>query len=75
MRYSDAQASISESANYVGDTTLAQSMWLVANASDLTVHVSFLPVAAGPHPDRRELGDRLRAGIEKELLAAQLERP
>jgi 1-acyl-sn-glycerol-3-phosphate acyltransferase len=75
MRYSDAQASISESANYVGDTTLAQSMWLIANASDLTVHVSFLPVAVGPHPDRRVLGDRLRAGIEKELLAAQLMRP
>ena len=75
MRYSDAQASISESANYVGDTTLAQSMWLIANASDLTVHVSFLPVAVGPHPDRRVLGDRLRAGIEKELLAAQVVRP
>jgi hypothetical protein len=50
-------------------------MWLIANASDLTVHVSFLPVAVGPHPDRRVLGDRLRAGIEKELLAAQLMRP
>lgn len=71
MRYSDAQASISESANYVGDTTLAQSMWLIANASDLTVHVSFLSATIGPHPDRRVLADRLRAGIEKELLAAQ----
>lgn len=71
MRYSDAQASISGSANYVGDTTLAQSMWLIANASGLTVHVSFLPLAAGPHPDRRVLADRLRDGIQKELLAAQ----
>lgn len=74
MRYSDAQASICDSASYVGDTTLAQSMWLIANASDLTVHVSFLPVTAGPHPDRRVLGDRLRAGIEKALLAAQSKR-
>lgn len=71
MRYSDAQASISESANYVGDTTLAQSMWLIANASDLTVHVSFLSAVVGPHPDRRVLADRLRAGIEERLIAAQ----
>ena len=71
MRYSDAHACVSQSANYVGDTTLAQSMWLIANASDLTVHVSFLPVAVGPHPDRRVLADRLRVGIEERLIAAQ----
>lgn len=71
MRYSDAQASVSESANYVGDTTLAKSMWLIANASDLTVHVSFLSAVVGPHPDRRVLADRLRAGIEERLIAAQ----
>lgn len=71
MRYSDAHSPISDSANYVGDTTLAQSMWLIANASGLTVHVGFLPTAVGPHPDRRVLADQLRAGIEKELLAAQ----
>ena len=71
MRYSDAQACVSESANYVGDTTLAQSMWLIANASDLTVHVSFLSAVVGPHPDRRVLADRLRAGIEERLIAAQ----
>jgi hypothetical protein len=46
-------------------------MWLIANASALTVHVSFLPVAVGPHPDRRVLADQLRAGIEVRLIAAQ----
>lgn len=71
MRYSDAQASVSESANYVGNTTLAQSMWLIANANDLTVHVNFLSAVVGPHPDRRVLADRLRAGIEERLIAAQ----
>ena len=75
MRYSDAHSSVSESANYVGETTLAQSMWLIANASNLTVHVRFLPAAIGPHPDRRILADGLRAGIEKELVAAQSRLP
>ncbi len=71
MRYSDRTSPISDAANYVGDTSLAQSMWLIANASGLTVHVSFLPVTVGPHPDRRMLADQLRSTIETELGAAQ----
>jgi hypothetical protein len=37
--------------------------------------VSFLSAAVGPHTDRRVLADRLRDGIEKELLAAQSKLP
>jgi hypothetical protein len=39
------------------------------------VHVRVLPAAIGPHPDRRILADGLRAGIEKELVAAQSRLP
>jgi 1-acyl-sn-glycerol-3-phosphate acyltransferase len=71
MRYSDDQEAFSTSAAYIGDTTMAQSIWAVAQARRLMVHVKFLPAIHGPHPDRRALAEQLRGGIEQALIDAQ----
>ena len=71
MRYSDDQETFSASAAYIGDTTMAQSIWAVAQAQRLMVHVNFLPAIHGPHPDRRALAEHLRGGIERALIDAQ----
>ncbi len=69
LRYSDARHAISPAAAYVGDTSLAQSLWWVAGATDLTLHLTILPVQQEQqqrrviHADRRALAAALRDEI------------
>jgi len=63
LRYSDATHAFSPSAAYIGDATLAQSLWWVACAEQLTVHVHVMPAHAGPHADRRALSAALHHEI------------
>ena len=63
LRYSDADQPISPAAAYIGDTTLAQSLWAVAMGDELCVHVTLLPAQATRHLDRRALAERLRSEI------------
>lgn len=74
LRFSDAGESFSPAAPYIGDMTLMQSLWSVANARQLTAHVSFLPPLSGPHADRRSLGEQLRDGIVQAIVEAQATR-
>lgn len=67
MRYSDAKHRISPSAAYVGDTTLAQSLWWVACAKGFTVHLTVLAPQRVTHADRRALAASLRADIVQAL--------
>jgi 1-acyl-sn-glycerol-3-phosphate acyltransferase len=71
LRFSDASESFSLAAPYIGDMTLMQSLWSVANARQLTAHVNFLSPLSGPHADRRSLGEQLRGGIVQALVDAQ----
>ena len=67
LRFSDAQHAVSPAAAFVGDTTLAQSLWWVVMASGLCAQVTLLPPQATRHLDRRALSDKLRAEIGSAL--------
>jgi 1-acyl-sn-glycerol-3-phosphate acyltransferase len=53
----------SPAAVWVGETTLAQSLWRLARADGLQVEVRVLPAAGTRHADRRALARRLRDEI------------
>jgi 1-acyl-sn-glycerol-3-phosphate acyltransferase len=61
LRFSDARQHFSPAAEYVGDTTLGQSLWRVACADAMIVHVRVLAAEGTAHADRRALAGRLQA--------------
>lgn len=63
LRYRDATQAVSAAAAYIGDTTLAQSMWWIACAEGLVVRVQWLPAEGSRHADRRALAARLHDQI------------
>ncbi len=67
LRFADAAQAYSPAVVYIGDTTLAQSLWRVASARGLCAHVHILPAVATAHADRRALAAHLQ-----ELVAAEL---
>lgn len=67
LRFSDADSLVSEAAQYLGDTTLAQSLWRLAKAEGMVVTLWFLSARATAHADRRMLAQRLRQDIEEAL--------
>ena len=60
LRFADAAHRFSPAVEYVGSTTLAQSLWRVATARGLVVHVDVLLPQATAHADRRVLAETLR---------------
>jgi 1-acyl-sn-glycerol-3-phosphate acyltransferase len=69
LRYSDATHDHSPAVEFLGQTTLLQSMWRVAQARGLLVRVELLPVVASAHADRRALAAQLRQLIAQALRA------
>ena len=67
LRFSDRTHAVSPAAEFLGETTLAQSLWRLASADGMTVHVSLLPPRATAHADRRALAHTLREDIEAAL--------
>lgn len=67
LRFFDADHAVSPAAEFLGDTTLAQSLWRMVCASGLGVELKFLPALATEHADRRALAERLRETIAAEL--------
>ena len=67
LRYRDPQNAFSPAAQYVGDTTLLQSLWRVATAQGLQVKVQLLSSEGTAHADRRALAEHLRQVIEGRL--------
>jgi 1-acyl-sn-glycerol-3-phosphate acyltransferase len=67
LRFSDATDAFSPAVAYVGDTTLAQSLWRVASAEGLRVRVQFLEAMPSAGAERRALGEQLRARIAAAL--------
>jgi 1-acyl-sn-glycerol-3-phosphate acyltransferase len=67
LRFSQPGQPFSEAAQFIGDTTLAQSIWRIAGARGLAVHVQLLPPQATAHADRRALADMLHALMADEL--------
>ena len=70
LRFAQAGQPFSEAAQFVGETTLAQSIWRVASARGLQVHVTLLPSQAGAHADRRAWADALRETMAQALREA-----
>jgi 1-acyl-sn-glycerol-3-phosphate acyltransferase len=70
LRYSDPRHAFSPAVEFVGATTLLQSVWRIAAARGLTVHVELLGPEATDHADRRALAQRLRETIAQRLDAA-----
>jgi 1-acyl-sn-glycerol-3-phosphate acyltransferase len=68
LRFSDRLHRVSPAAEFVGDTTLTQSLWRLASGDGLAVHVTLLP-ARPAGSDRRELAQALREDIEAALAA------
>ena len=67
LRYSDAHAPISAAVEFVGETTLAESVKRVLWADALSVSVQLLPPQPGQGTDRRALAEQLRAQIAQAL--------
>jgi 1-acyl-sn-glycerol-3-phosphate acyltransferase len=70
LRYSDATQAYSPAVEFLGETTLVQSMWRVATARGLRLRIELLPAVASAHADRRALAECLRQRIAAELPAA-----
>ncbi|HET9823484.1 MAG TPA: lysophospholipid acyltransferase family protein [Burkholderiaceae bacterium] len=69
LRYFDPVHPVSAQAEFLGDTTLLQSLWRMACARGLGVEVSVLEAAASAHADRRALAEHLRAMLRDALEA------
>ena len=70
LRFSDATHRTSRAVEFVGDTTLPQSLWRVVCADRLTVHVVLLAPQESAHRERRALADALREAIAAQLVPA-----
>ena len=68
LRYADANAPFSQAVEFVGATTLLQSIWRVASARGLHAHVDLLPALHSAQSDRRALADALQAMIAERLV-------
>jgi 1-acyl-sn-glycerol-3-phosphate acyltransferase len=63
LRFSDRTHAVSPAAEFLGETTLAQSLWRLVAADGLAVHLTLLPPRASAHADRRALAQVLREDI------------
>jgi 1-acyl-sn-glycerol-3-phosphate acyltransferase len=63
LHYVDDEATPSQAVVWVGDTTLASSLWQVVCAKGLRVRVTQLPVIETHAQERRELSARVRDAI------------
>ena len=72
LGFSDSHDSVSRAVEFVGDTTLLQSLWRVAAGEGVVAHVQLLPAQASSGADRRALAAQLRERIELALGQAAL---
>ncbi|MFT7723319.1 MAG: lysophospholipid acyltransferase family protein [Roseateles sp.] len=67
LRWHEPGARFSPAARFIGEMTLAQSLWRIAAARGLGVDVQLLPALPAEGLDRRALGEALRAEISARL--------
>ncbi len=70
LRYSDADTAVSQAAAYLGETSLAESLWSTVRAEGLHVRIEVQTAQGTRHLDRRALARTLR-----ESIAGRLARP
>ncbi|CAN5176734.1 lysophospholipid acyltransferase family protein [soil metagenome] len=69
LRFSDAHQPISPAVEFIGATTLVESLWRVACAEGLVAHITLLPARASAQVERRVLAQTLRDDIAAQLAA------
>lgn len=57
----------STAARFIGDMTLAQSLWAIASAHGLGMDIQILPAEQTAHADRRALAEHMRTQIAQAL--------
>ena len=67
LRYSDATHAVSEAVEFVGRTTMLESLWGTACGDGVVVRLAFLAARETEGADRRELAARLRGDIATAL--------
>ena len=67
LRYADATHAVSEAVEFVGRTTMLQSLWGTACGDGVVVRLTFLPARDAQTVDRRDLAAQLRADIAAAL--------
>ncbi len=67
LRFSEAGRAVSEAVEFVGATSLLQSLWRTSCGEGVRVRLRFLPARASAGVDRRVLADRLRGDIAAAL--------
>ncbi|MET0517417.1 MAG: lysophospholipid acyltransferase family protein [Burkholderiaceae bacterium] len=68
LRWHQPGHRFSPAARFVGDTSLAQSLWAIVRARELAVQLKTLPlVAVTPDSERRVLAETLRARLAEAL--------
>jgi 1-acyl-sn-glycerol-3-phosphate acyltransferase len=67
LRWHEPGERFSTAARFIGDTTLAQSLWRIARARGLGIDVQVLPSVPPDGQDRRALGEALRGAISAAL--------
>jgi 1-acyl-sn-glycerol-3-phosphate acyltransferase len=70
LRYAEPGHPVSPAVSWVGDDTLAASLWRIACLRGLSVQVQALSSRATAHADRRALAQTLRDDIEQALDSA-----
>lgn len=68
IRYADAHGAVSTSARFVGETTIGESLWMLANGDGVVANLTVLPPRGTEHADRRALAESLREQIAAELV-------
>lgn len=67
LRFSDPDHAVSPAAEFIGETTLVQSVWRLVSARGLRVRVRWLPPVESAGANRRELAADLQRRVEAEL--------
>jgi 1-acyl-sn-glycerol-3-phosphate acyltransferase len=67
LRFDDVTGRYCAAAQYIGDTTLLQSLWRVASARGLCVAVQVMVPMSTEHADRRLLAEHLREVMAERL--------
>ncbi len=70
LRYATPEERFASAAQFLGETTLLQTVWRMASARGLSVHVDILPPMSTAHADRRALAEHLRQTVAQRLEAA-----
>jgi 1-acyl-sn-glycerol-3-phosphate acyltransferase len=67
LRYRDRHHAISPAVEFLGETTILQSLWRIAAGRGVVVTVTALPARGSAHADRRFLAELLRSDLARAL--------